>query len=201
MVRVLQLSQLLVALALASFCQNSEQSSRQGLLGAFLATSRDPVVKQPLGSLTGPNHAVVKFEALIVKDGVDHQKQSKGLKVELSESGKTITLYIDDVRSADSTAGSLQHFEQALRDLPKSPPKGFETNLGGQSWAGTVPLRNPNGSMIFNAGIYRRGEESGVRLDGSAGPGRDVVVAYFPGVKLSAVAEFIAAGRAWLDSN
>jgi hypothetical protein len=171
-----------------------------GLLETFLASTHDPPISEKqLGSLSGPNKATATFRAIVAKDPANSRHTVKGLEVVLTANNKSVTLYLDDDRDPDSTIGSLEQFQILLSRLPTHLETRPKMTVGVLNRPGSSPTYCCPRFDAMNAGIYRRGEESGVVIDSGGNP--VIIEALFPGQKLNSVVEMIAAGRAWLDSN
>jgi hypothetical protein len=188
-----------------------------GLLETFLSsTPNTSIAKNFLGVLVGPAGEKATFTAIVAEDPTHPCIKVKGIEIEMEDAARQLKVYLDDDRSADGRLESLRLFVFSLNQLAtKSANTSFaqptEASEATASSSGAITTGAHNRAAsnpeyccprytAFNAGWYHKGEELGVRID-DGGKTRYGFILYFPNTRLSQVADFIEAGKDWLDLN
>lgn len=209
---------LFAALVLPSMTISQETASSweptpPGLLETFLSRTQNASInKKLLGVLGGPANPKATFTAIVAEDPSHPSVRVKGIEIEMEATTRKIKVYLDDDHSADSRDESLREFAFSLNRLAQEPSDTiFESTKRARATKSKMVSTGAHNRAAdneeyccprypaFNAGWYLRGDELGVRID-DAGKTRDGIL-YFPNVKLTRVADFIIAGKAWLDLN
>jgi hypothetical protein len=183
-----------------------ELRSPRGLLESFLKDTRAPdVVRKKLGALAGRNGDEVTFTAVIASNPLVQGQQARGIEVEVKDCNRKVVTFLDDDRRAQCHLDSLKDFEKALTRLaerertevsnPLIPAQVGSTTTGFFNRPASPPEACSPRLHVFNAGWYRDGETTGVRLDG-AGTAR--ISIRLPGVTLDQVVGIIQAGYEFL---
>ncbi len=210
---------LFAALVLPSMAISQEttiswEPTPPGLIETFLSKTQNASInKKLLGVLGGSANPKATFTAIVAEDPSRPGVKLKGIEIEMEATARKVKVYVDDDHSADSRDESLREFAFSLNELAQAPSdrifestKGVRATKPGKMVVTTgAQNRAANNEeyccpryAAFNAG-YLRGDELGVRID-DAGKTRNGIL-YFPNEKLTRVADFIVAGKAWLDLN
>ena len=205
------------AIAIAQGTVMSWAPTPPGRIETFLSKTPNAIItKSVLGVLVGPAGRKATFAAIVADDPSRPGVKIKGIEIEMEDGARELKIYLDDDRSAHARVESLREFAFSLNRLAT---KSADTAFGEQtkeseamkssSEAETTGAHNRAAGnheyccpryTAFNAGWYRRGEESGVRID-DGGKTRNGFIVYFPNSRLSQVVNFIEAAKDWLDLN
>ncbi len=168
------------------------------LLAHLLKSGKNLSVQRKLLGTWSSGRAKATFEAIIASEPGKPAEKTKGLEIRMEEGTRHATVYLD-YEESDSLTQFQRNLAFVMRERDRASQDGTVSSSLTQASNRATPSQQtalPR-KVVFNAGWYRTGSESGVLLAAV----ETCQSFHFPDGKLEKLVEIIAAARAFLEAN